>query len=58
MKKIKKEKKKEVIEIHIYVHQDTPTYSPIYVPTPQYPNLPGGAGPNFPQFPTTFCQGI
>jgi hypothetical protein len=56
MKKIKKEKKKEVIEIHIYVHQDSPSYPPIYTP-PQFPNYPGGAGPNFPNYPVTFCQG-
>lgn len=44
-KKIKKEKK-QVVEIHIYVHHDYSSYQK-YSPN----TFPGGTGPTYPQFP-------
>ena len=51
-KKQTKKKEPQVIEIHIYVHQNTTGNVTFTPPNGTYP--PGGAGPSNPLYPYTF----
>ena len=55
-KKTTKKKEPQIVEIHIYVHQNSSSIT--YNPYPQiYPNGGGGAGPAMPgtTYPYTTC---
>jgi hypothetical protein len=52
-KTTKKEPKKQVVEIHIYVHQNNWTVPPFNIPSPTNPQNPNY--PFIPNYPITTC---